>query len=463
VDHLVTGYISLSVWHKKKLIETYGLDESKIHIIGNGLHVPAKSLVSNKKKIAGKFIWVSQYDRGLAELISQFPKIIKEMPHAHLDIYRNLPEDFQEAVKYMSYVNVKGQATNEKILDAFAEAEYWYYPTKWNETYCISALEALANGCLCIATDLAALSTTIGDRGVLLKESIYSEEYWNSGIKAIMRYENDPDLKRKTIEKGKKWAREQEWCNIASYWLDLLESNKDVNLKDNNMFNRLRDLKRIGFDPKYILDIGANIGNWNLTMKKLYPDADIVSFEANEECREHLESRKLNHIIGLLGDEDIEDVEFYTIGNSECTTGASIYREKTSYYDDHRIKVSKLPMRRLDDYVKNNKRIDLMKLDVQGSEIRILEGALYALKRTDFVLLEISIMKYNEGSPLFAEVIDYMNSRGFKVFDILENHYINKFCMQTDVLFLNKNSLWTRRVAEINTKDTHWKVNNIYE
>jgi FkbM family methyltransferase len=471
IDHLVSGYITLSIWHKKRIIETYKLDEQKIHIIGNGLYMGTHKDI---KKVSGKFIWVSESNRGLVELISQFPKIIKEIPNAHLDIYRNLPNEIVDAIKSMSYIHLKGQATNKEILEAFAEAEYWYYPTKWNETYCISALEAQANGCICIASDLAALNTTIGNRGILLKEPIYTEEYWKSGLKSILELEGNPDMKKDIIQKGKEWAKEQTWDNIVLHWLCLLSNtdnlentDKEHDLCTGNMFNRLKNLKRFGFEPKFILDIGANIGQWNITMKNIYPEADILSFEANPQCKSHLESKKIDHIITLLGDEDEDNVDFYTIANSECTTGASIYREKTSFYNDENLSTCKLKMTQLDDHISSSKHkdkhVDLMKLDVQGAEIKILDGALKTLERTDFVLLEISIMKYNEGSPLFAEVIEYMNYNGFKVFDILENHYINKFCMQTNILFLNKDSSWTTQIAQINRDNTHWKVNNIYE
>jgi len=47
--------------------------------------------------------------------------------------------------------------------------------------------------------------------------------------------------------------------------------------------------------------------------------------------------------------------------------------------------------------------------------------------------------QYNEGVPSFLEHVDFMNKIGFVSFDILENHYINGFNMQVDMLFINKN------------------------
>ena len=47
--------------------------------------------------------------------------------------------------------------------------------------------------------------------------------------------------------------------------------------------------------------------------------------------------------------------------------------------------------------------------------------------------------QYNEDVPNFSEHIQFMNDIGFIPFDILDNHYINGYSMQLDMLFINKN------------------------
>ena len=46
--------------------------------------------------------------------------------------------------------------------------------------------------------------------------------------------------------------------------------------------------------------------------------------------------------------------------------------------------------------------------------------------------------QYNENVPSFLEHIKYMDSIGFIPYDITDNHYINNFNMQLDVIFINK-------------------------
>ena len=109
-----------------------------------------------------------------------------------------------------------------------------------------------------------------------------------------------------------------------------------------------------------------------------------------------------------------------------------------------------------------NSKIDFIKIDVQGAELDILRGAETIIKNTDFIMLEISLMSYNEKSPLFAEVVEFMKQRNFALYDIVEFHYIQGCCIQVDGLFLNKNSTWTREIAKEISDNTYWKVPNIF-
>jgi hypothetical protein len=83
---------------------------------------------------------------------------------------------------------------------------------------------------------------------------------------------------------------------------------------------------------------------------------------------------------------------------------------------------------------------DFIKIDVQGAELDVLEGGQKCLENATMVLLEVSIHRYNEKSPLFAEVIDYMNKHNFQVVDIIENHIINGYLAQVDLLFAKSGS-----------------------
>jgi len=72
--------------------------------------------------------------------------------------------------------------------------------------------------------------------------------------------------------------------------------------------------------------------------------------------------------------------------------------------------------------------------------------------------LEIPLFgQYNEGVPNFLEHIAFMDSIGFTSYDILENHYINNFNMQVDMLFINKNHNFNKIVNESIMQNTVYR------
>jgi FkbM family methyltransferase len=227
------------------------------------------------------------------------------------------------------------------------------------------------------------------------------------------------------------------------------------------MFTRLESLKKYGFDPVFVLDIGANIGQWNREFSKLFPTSRIKSFEANSSCEKYLQD--LDYTICLLGDEDEKVVDFYKTNlNGPTPTGASVFRELHTLYDDSSLTIDKMKMKKLDTLLRDQK-IDLMKLDVQGAELLVLNGAQEILKNTDFVLMEVSVMKYNKGSPLISEVINYMANKEFNVFDIVDVKYIHDLCVQCDILFVNSKSKQITHIeTELSTRQEGWKPGKIF-
>lgn len=220
IDSQVKAYITLSPWHAQNIFDNYDLDKNKIRIIGNGL-APYKTLaVSNK--IPGKFVWMSDPQRGLKQLIDFFPIILRIIPHARLEVFREVSTDLKQYCLQFPNITLRGHANNQQIMDCLSSAEYWFYPTSWHETYCISALEAQYAGCICIATNLAALSTTIADRGILLKQPIYSKEYWTEAAQAFKDLESNPKRKMIIIQKAQQWAYKQTWPHKAYEWRDTL-------------------------------------------------------------------------------------------------------------------------------------------------------------------------------------------------------------------------------------------------
>ena len=80
--------------------------------------------------------------------------------------------------------------------------------------------------------------------------------------------------------------------------------------------------------------------------------------------------------------------------------------------------------------------VDLLKIDVQGAEIKVLRGATRTLARTRMAWIEVSFRPLYKGSAVFADVYAFMNSHGFRLSSIHEGFRGEQGeLLQADALF----------------------------
>jgi FkbM family methyltransferase len=214
------------------------------------------------------------------------------------------------------------------------------------------------------------------------------------------------------------------------------------------MFKRLETVKNYhNFKPNVIYDIGAHKGVWTKNCKTVFPDATYYQFEANTDQSEHLHD---NPTICLLGNEDEKTVVYYK-DKKLGATGNSIFREKTTFFDDDVCEKETRTMKRLDTIIQEKSLPfpDFIKLDVQGAELLILEGAPACMRSADVIMMEVSVASMNEGSPLIHDVLNFMANNGFVMFDIVEANSIGPVLTQLDIVFCKKDS-------RFHVKDFHW-------
>ena len=217
--------ILLSDWHKSFFQSYYRIPDNKILIIGNGItindFIPITD-ISEKQK--NRFIWTSCLNRGVGRCIEIIKMIHDVFPDTELHIFRNYlnHQNFVDSMKELTYVHFHGNVNNKQIIEEFKKSEYWFYPTTFSETYCISALEAQMAGCIAISTDVASLNTTVGDHGLLIKNTLSNKEIADEVISLM----NNDELKNKLRKKGQEWAKEQDWSSIAKKWVKLFKHKK---------------------------------------------------------------------------------------------------------------------------------------------------------------------------------------------------------------------------------------------
>jgi len=202
-----------------------------------------------------------------------------------------------------------------------------------------------------------------------------------------------------------------------------------------HMFWSIRNIRKLGFNPKVIYDIGAYQGEWTTSIYDIYPAANVWMYEGQASKEQYLKkvtiNRNSSYVIALLGAEDNMNVYF-----AESETASSINRKKTP-----NTKIRTLESLSIEH---NIPKPDLIKIDVQGYELEVLKGAKELLSQTEFILLEVSLLDIeNAGVPLINDVLNFMNDIGFITYDICSattRRPLDNALWQTDLLFVKKDS-----------------------
>ena len=200
--------------------------------------------------------------------------------------------------------------------------------------------------------------------------------------------------------------------------------------------NALQKLKSFGFEPKNILDIGANKGKWSLEIKKkVFPKAEYTLIEAIDY--EELEKLRIKYDNINYKNILLDEIEHLVTWYEKRNTGDSLFKENTGYFDD--CKEIKRSTNTLDLVFNKNEVFELIKIDCQGAEIPILKGGNRLVQKSSVIILEVPFMgEYNIGAPNFYEHINYMENIGYRVFDIVELHRVDNILIQIDIIFIRK-------------------------
>lgn len=120
-----------------------------------------------------------------------------------------------------------------------------------------------------------------------------------------------------------------------------------------------------------------------------------------------------------------------------------MFREQSQHYDGIRPEVR--TTLKLDTLVTHMEHIDYLKIDVQGAELMVLQGATETLKRATFVQMEASAVGYNQGGACWFDLDVFMRQHGFYFYDSADyfRHplaFHTKGIGQFDVLYVRPTS-----------------------
>lgn len=196
-----------------------------------------------------------------------------------------------------------------------------------------------------------------------------------------------------------------------------------------------------GFAPRLVFDVGAYRGEFAVACLERWPRAEIACFEAQaarvSDLRSLREKQSGLRLFPVLLGAAARDA----VGLHEAETASSILSEAAG--PNHPLVAH--PMRTVDDVVRSDfagRPPDLLKLDVQGYELEVLRGAEESLSGVGAVLAELNLLDIHAGVPLFAELVRWLDDRGFVAFDLcgLTRRPLDQALWQTDMIFVPRES-----------------------
>lgn len=204
------------------------------------------------------------------------------------------------------------------------------------------------------------------------------------------------------------------------------------------------------FKVNKIFDVGANVGNYAIKIRKLGFEGEIISFEPLTKAYKTLEKNAVKDLkwktvnIGLGSrDEDAYINIAKNIDSSSLLEMLPVHLNsapQSSYIGKEKISVHKIDTI-IDAYYNKGDRI-LLKIDTQGFEKEVLEGALKSLPKIIGIQLEMSIIPLYDGGILYIEMIEFLKSKGFNLFSF-ENGFSNSETgqlLQLDGIFFSDNN-----------------------
>jgi len=226
----IKNILGLSQWHSNQIRETFPQFENKIKYINYG--VDSSNIPENPVKTKNKFIYSSFPNRGLVILLKMWPKIVKEFPDATLDIFCNVEQewvntvvpDMMREIKTLLKINKKGIKNfgwvSKKVLaEHYQNAEYWLYPCIFEETFCLTALEAAISNTCVITNGLAALEET-AKYGYTIQGNPTNEEWQTKCLTTLFEIMKNG---YKTTETNYTFAKKLTWESQAMKLLEILK------------------------------------------------------------------------------------------------------------------------------------------------------------------------------------------------------------------------------------------------
>lgn len=202
-----------------------------------------------------------------------------------------------------------------------------------------------------------------------------------------------------------------------------------------------------------IFDAGAHFGNTALKYDKLFPSAAIYCFEPFRESFEKMKGNIAQHenikpFNKALG-KHVGVSQFHSNMNEQTNSILATHAEADNNWGGKAMlntkEVLEVEVTTIDQIVEEEglEKIDILKMDVQGAEYQVMEGARETIKKNKIKLIytEIIAIPTYEGQQELDEALKMYRDYGFELINIYNSGHTASGRLQfIDAIFINANS-----------------------
>lgn len=174
-------------------------------------------------------------------------------------------------------------------------------------------------------------------------------------------------------------------------------------------------LNNIDFnDQDFVIDCGANVGELFLSIKSNNPNIQYIGFEPDDQVFECLQLNTNSKSSNICLSNESGEKNFFI---DSLGANSSVYESEPGM-DSMVVKVEKL------ENLYPDTEIKLLKIDAEGSELEVLEGAKKIFNNIDYISVDCGAEKGVNQDTTFVDVNNYLISNNFSLIGINQNRLI---------------------------------------
>jgi FkbM family methyltransferase len=194
-------------------------------------------------------------------------------------------------------------------------------------------------------------------------------------------------------------------------------------------------------NPRTVFDVGANRGQFSVVARHLFPSAQIFAFEPLEVDRRfyQLVVRGPVRMQALALGAARGRTKFFVTSRADSSSLLAPTKKQESAYGVGLASTTMVEVERLEDVIRPEDIAPpaLLKLDVQGAELQVLQGGGKILRMIEMIYCEVSFVELYERQPNAGSVVSFLADRGFELRGVFNLSKTSEFGhTQADMLFI---------------------------